>query len=151
MRATATCCPRASPGSSKRFRWVDKFGHEWGAQVNNRTNGTGCPYCASQLVLAGFNDLATNRPDIAAEWHPAKNGDLRPDTIAPQSNRKVWFRCRDGHEWLSTVNNPRPLRRPAFPDLWPSHQRTRLPGRPAPADHRGRQAGCTGLHARLSG
>jgi hypothetical protein len=92
-------------GSSKRFWWIDKFGHEWEAQVNNRTNGTGCPYCASRLVLAGFNDLATNRPDIAAEWHPARNGDLRPDTIAPQSNRKVWFRCRDGHEWLSTVNN----------------------------------------------
>jgi hypothetical protein len=92
-------------GSSKRFWWIDEFGHEWEAQVNNRTNGTGCPYCASQLVLAGFNDLASNRPDIAAEWHPAKNGDLRPDAIALQSNRKVWFRCRDGHDWLSTVNN----------------------------------------------
>ncbi len=92
-------------GSSKRFWWIDEFGHEWEAQVNNRANGTGCPYCASRLVLAGFNDLASNRPDIAAEWHPARNGDLRPDAIAPQSNRKVWFRCHDGHEWLSTVNN----------------------------------------------
>lgn len=41
------------------------------------------PYCASHLVLADFNDLASKRPEVAAEWHPARNGDLRPDAIAP--------------------------------------------------------------------
>lgn len=45
-------------GSSKRCWWIDQFGHEWEAQVSNHANSTGCPYCAHQLVLAGFNDLA---------------------------------------------------------------------------------------------
>jgi len=92
-------------GSSKRYWWVDEYGHEWQSQVNNRANGTGCPYCSNNSVLAGFNDLATIRADIAAEWHPTKNGDLTPSGIASQSGRKVWFRCRDGHEWQSTVGN----------------------------------------------
>jgi hypothetical protein len=52
--------------------------------------------------------------------------------------------------------DPRPVRPPghrhALPDLQPSHQRTHLPRPPPPpGNHRGRQAGRTGMHARLSG
>ena len=94
-----------SPGSSKRFWWVDEHGHQWESQVNNRANGTGCPVCVGQKVLAGFNDLAFRRPDVAADWHPTRNGDLSPQAIAEFSGRKVWFRCAEGHEWQSTVRN----------------------------------------------
>ena len=96
---------QVTAGSSKRYWWVDEYDHEWESQVNNRANGTGCPYCAGQKILAGFNDLASKRPDIAVDWHPARNAPLTPDAIAEQSNRKVWFRCLDGHEWQSTVGN----------------------------------------------
>ena len=41
---------------------------------------------------AGVNDLATKRPDLAAEWHPAKNGDLEPSAILAGSHRKFWWR-----------------------------------------------------------
>jgi hypothetical protein len=84
--------------------WADEFGHEWQSQVNNRANGTGCPYCSNNAVLPGFNDLATKRPEVAAEWHPTKNA-LTPRDVAEKSNRKVWFLCRDGHEWESNINN----------------------------------------------
>jgi len=96
---------QVTPGSSKRYWWEDKYGHEWESQVNNRANGTGCPYCAGQKVLAGFNDLATKRPDIAIEWHPTGNGDLTPNAITAQANRMIWFQCRDGHEWRSKLSN----------------------------------------------
>ncbi len=65
----------------------------------------GCPYCANQKVLADFNDLASKRPDIALEWHPVRNGVLTADAIAVSSRRKVWFQCREGHGWQSTVGN----------------------------------------------
>lgn len=39
------------------------------------------------------------RPDISAEWHPTKNGDLTPETIAYKSNKKVWWLCPKGHEY----------------------------------------------------
>ena len=58
-----------SIGSHKKVIWRCKKGHEWEAAVKSRTiNRTGCPYCSHNKVLAGFNDLATLLPDIAAEW-----------------------------------------------------------------------------------
>ncbi len=47
--------------------------------------------------------LADRFPDIAAQWHPTRNGALTPAQIMPASNTKTWWRCRDGHEWEATV------------------------------------------------
>lgn len=96
---------QVTAGSSKRFWWIDEYGHVWQSQVNNRVNGTGCPFCSNNAVLPGFNDLATKRPAIAAEWHPTKNEGLLPAAVAEKSNLKVWFQCLDGHEWQSKINN----------------------------------------------
>ena len=85
-------------GSEKKAWWrhqvEDGSWHEWQAKVCDRTGArsSGCPYCANRKVLAGFNDLATKRPDLAAEWHPAKNGDLEPSAILAGSHRKFWWR-----------------------------------------------------------
>ena len=58
-----------SVASHKKIIWKCKHGHEWEASVKSRTvNGTGCPYCSHNKVLAGFNDLASQYPDIAAEY-----------------------------------------------------------------------------------
>lgn len=48
------------------------------------------------------SSLASENPDIAAEWHPTDNGDLTPDKIAPHSNKKVWWQCPAGHSYLTT-------------------------------------------------
>lgn len=72
----------------------------------DRTRGTnGCPYCANKKVLAGFNDLATIEPAIAAEWHPALNGALTPQMVTAGSNRKIWWLCREGHVWKTAICN----------------------------------------------
>ena len=56
-------------GSHKKVIWKCEHGHEWTATVKSRTiNKTGCPYCSHNKVLAGFNDLASQFPQIAAEW-----------------------------------------------------------------------------------
>ena len=56
-------------GSHKKVIWKCEHGHEWTATVKSRTiNKTGCPYCSHNKVLAGFNDLASQYPDIAAEY-----------------------------------------------------------------------------------
>jgi len=85
--------------------WRDSFGHEWEAVIASRSAGSGCSVCAGQTVVAGVNDLASRQSAVAATWHPTKNGDVTPSTIAVYSNRKMWFLCDAGHEWLSTVNN----------------------------------------------
>ena len=49
--------------------------------------------------------LAEANPLLAEEWHPTKNGDLTPLTVAAHSNKKVWWLGKCGHEWEATVNN----------------------------------------------
>lgn len=92
-------------GSHERVWWKGKCGHEWQTGVGNRTiRNTGCPYCTTRTVLKGFNDLATLRPDLAAEWSD-RNGDLKPDSVRPGCNKKVWWKCKKGHEWKAVVNS----------------------------------------------
>ena len=93
------------PGSHAKVWWVCRKGHEWQTVIKNRSRGSGCPVCSNKRVLAGVNDLATVRPDLAAEWHPSKNGDLASSDVTHSSMRKVWWQCHLGHEWQATVNN----------------------------------------------
>ena len=78
-----------SVASHKKIIWKCKHGHEWEASVKSRTvNGTGCPYCSHNKVLAGFNDLASQYPDIAAEWSD-RNLPLLPTMVTAFANSKV--------------------------------------------------------------
>ena len=81
------------PKSNKKYAWIDKYGHTWSASPSCRVCGTGCPYCSGNEVLEGFNDLATTHPDIAAQWHPTKNGTLLPTQVSKGYKYKVWFLC----------------------------------------------------------
>ena len=52
-------------------------------------------------------------PEIAAEWHPQKNGNLTPADVSRGSKRKVWWQCsRDPtHVWQTTIHHRVILRR----------------------------------------
>lgn len=93
-----------SVASHKKIIWKCKHGHEWEASVKSRTvNGTGCPYCSHNKVLAGFNDLASQYPDIAAEWSD-RNLPLLPTMVTAFANSKAWWKCRYGHSWSMKIN-----------------------------------------------
>ena len=89
--------------STRKVWWICKNGHEWEATIDSRNRGNGCPYCSNKRILAGFNDLDTTNPKLAKEWHPTKNGDLKPSMICEGSNKKVWWQCEKGHEWEAVV------------------------------------------------
>lgn len=91
------------PSTAQKVWWLCSRGHEWLAAPNDRTNGNGCPYCANQIVIPGENDLKTKEPTIAAEWHPTKNGTLEPCMFLCGSGKKVWWKCKEGHEWQATI------------------------------------------------
>ncbi|TWU44739.1 hypothetical protein Poly51_57880 [Rubripirellula tenax] len=79
--------------------------HEWQSQVRARVyEGHGCPYCSGRRVIAE-DSIEMLYPDVASEFHPDKNGDLKPTELAPQSNKKVWWQCSvdSHHEWQATV------------------------------------------------
>lgn len=91
------------PGSHRKVWWICGRGHEWQAQIKSRVNGCGCPVCAGRRIQPDGNDLATRFPNLAAQWHPTLNGDLRPDQVTPGTRRKVWWICQNGHEWQAAV------------------------------------------------
>lgn len=91
-------------GSHKKVIWKGKCGHEWVATVKSRAiSGTGCPYCSHNKILVGFNDLASQRPQIASEWSE-RNYPLKPNMVTVFANRKVWWKCSKGHEWNTLIS-----------------------------------------------
>ena len=60
-------------GSHTPVWWRCENGHEWEAVVYTRTHGSGCPFCAGKKAQAGFNDLATQYPELARQWDYTKN------------------------------------------------------------------------------
>ncbi len=106
-----------SKSSRHTVWWLGKCGHEWQAPVGQRTRpehmtksgrllkGSGCPYCGGKKVLEGYNDLLSNFPEIALDWHPSKNGNLNPQAVSCKSSMKVWWLGKCGHEWQDTINH----------------------------------------------
>ena len=90
-------------GTRRKVWWVCEKGHAWQAAVSFRADGVGCPVCAGRKVVPGENDLASHFPDLAAQWHPDRNGGLTPAGVMPYSGRKVWWRCPLGHAYLAAV------------------------------------------------
>ena len=93
-------------GTHKKVWWICEKGHVWQASVFSRvSSGAGCPVCAGKRVVPGENDLASAAPAIAAQWHPDKNGPLRPEQASLNSNRKVWWRCPLGHTYQAMISS----------------------------------------------
>ena len=90
-------------GSNTKYWWKCKKGHEWQTSPNNRLTGHGCPVCANQMVLEGYNDLETTHPELAKEWNYEKNYPLTPKNVIAGSTKKVWWKCKKGHEWQATI------------------------------------------------
>jgi hypothetical protein len=93
---------QVTPGSEKIVWWKCGEGHYWKASICNRNAGSGCPYCTGRLVLAGFNDLQTLKPELAGQWDTKKNT-LSPTQVTVMSNRVVWWICKEGHSWKAEV------------------------------------------------
>ena len=92
-------------GSAKKVWWKCNKGHEWSATVQHRSKGKGCPVCAGKKVLKGYNDLESINPDLAKEWNYERNGNLLPSQVTSKSNKKVWWKCKEGHEWQALINS----------------------------------------------
>ena len=83
--------------SNRKAWWKCSQGHSYESTTARKTEGQGCPYCSNHKVLKGYNDLATTHPDLAKEWHPTKNGSLKPTDIVAGSGEAIWWKCPKGH------------------------------------------------------
>jgi hypothetical protein len=93
-------------GSGIKVWWkcTEADDHEWQAVIADRKN-KGCSCCRG-LTVVNSNCLSTTHPEIAKQWHPTKNGELKPEQFTAGSNKKVWWKCSiHAHEWLAMIND----------------------------------------------
>ncbi|RYG72970.1 DUF559 domain-containing protein [Lentibacillus lipolyticus] len=89
--------------SNKEYWWLCPGCHSsYDNALNERMAGENCPYCAGKRVNH-TNSLRAKFPEVAKEWHPTGNGDLTPDDVTYGYSKKVWWKCKRGHEWESPV------------------------------------------------
>ena len=91
-------------GSTNQVWWKCKKGHSWKASMNNRSKGSGCPYCSGRRPIIGENDLLTTNPEISNEWDNEKNT-ISPYDLKSGSRKKVWWKCEKGHSYQCEVYN----------------------------------------------
>ena len=97
-------------GSNKNVWWLCVKGHSWQAPIwrraghNNRVPNN-CPFCTNKKLLVGFNDLASQRPDLAEELNSEKN-DVHASEVLAGSGKKLWWKCSVCNaSWQATVSN----------------------------------------------
>ena len=97
---------QVTKNSRKRVWWRCKSNneHEWQATVDNRSRGTNCPYCAGSYATPSYN-LKVVASDLCREWHPSKNLPSVPENYLPNSNKIVWWLCKQNpqHEWQDMI------------------------------------------------
>ncbi len=88
-------------GSHKKVWWKCENGHEWIAEIRQRSNGSGCPQCRSEKI----KKFGKERPDLLKEWDYEKNEKIDPYKVAYGSHKKVWWKCKKGHSWQASINH----------------------------------------------
>ncbi len=93
-------------GSKRKIWWICSKEHEYEQSLDKRTQrGFSCPYCSGHKAWKGFNDFETVYPNIAKEWHPTKNGFLKPSDVTSGSGKIVWWKCPIGHEYQASIHD----------------------------------------------
>lgn len=76
--------------------------HIWRVRILTRcVQKRNCPYCYGtnlRVPVPYERSLACVDPKLAKEWHPTKNGDLKPKDVLHYSDREVFWQC---------LNNPK--------------------------------------------
>ena len=98
---------QVAASSGRKVWWLDeRTGRVWQSSPRGRT-------AKARAKAPGFTqgavNLADGFPEIAAEWHPSKNGALTPHGVAARSGKLVWWQreCLPGepvHEWQARVS-----------------------------------------------
>ena len=102
-----------SCGSGKKVWWICNKAecgciHEYEQSVNHKTSrNSGCPYCTNQK-MDYHKSLEYLFPELAKEWHPTKNCNLKPCDVSCGSEKKIWWICNKAecgciHEYEQSI------------------------------------------------
>src|SRR5262249_31015617 len=67
---------------------------------------SGCPHCRGAKTAKTKPRLAEIQLEISSQWHPTRNGSLRPQDVAWDSRKLVWWQADCcGHEWQEPIRD----------------------------------------------
>ncbi len=92
-------------GSHKKVSWkCSKCNYEWPARIFDRSNGKGCPACASNSkIVTDRNRFSTLQPVVVKEWDDAT---ISPYKVTVYSNKTVWWKCsKCNYRWPASIKN----------------------------------------------
>ena len=93
-------------GSNKNVWWKCSENHSFSMNPKTRTRKgmeQNCPYCSNRRI-DNSNSLISLKPEWVSDWNHKKNKDISPDSIGINSNKKIWWKCSEGHEWYVSPN-----------------------------------------------
>lgn len=89
-------------GSNHKAWWSCPKGpdHQWKAQIYTRASrNSGCPFCSLKFTSI-TNVITTAAPHLVREWHPTRNGKVKPNNERIHSTTKRWWLCsKCSNEW----------------------------------------------------
>ena len=96
-------------GSGEVVTWrCHVCGYRWETAICNRTRKykNGCPFCSGKVILRGFNDLPTARPELMLDWDYENNKGIDPTTIGVGCHDSVSWVCHKcTYRWDAQVYN----------------------------------------------
>ena len=51
------------------------------------------------------NSISVANQLFLKQWHPTKNGELKPDDVTCCSHKIIWWQCENKHEWATSPHN----------------------------------------------
>ena len=85
--------PYDDPVTGKHYDFV------WSDTVTERVVDARCPYLTGKAVWPGYNDIQTKDAELASQWHPTLNGEMKASEISVSSDMSVW--------WLYPYDDPK--------------------------------------------
>ena len=90
------------------FEWVINELYKIINGIANRNNIPMIDLKADELAIRAYfmnslkeNSVASVFPELIEEWDVEKNGGITPDAFSARNNKKVWWKCKNGHSWRS--------------------------------------------------
>lgn len=91
---------------NRKSHWKCVKNHKWIASAFDMTqrNWGGCPICNNRSFVNGQRNFSISYPDLMVDWDFTKNKDINPTLTNPHSGKKVWWKCKNGHNWEASIN-----------------------------------------------
>ena len=82
------------------YAWTCSHQHTFTRLLKTMIKDQSCKVCDVTISALGFKF-----PDLLQEWNYEKNREIDPLTLHAGTNTKVWWKCKEGHEWITGVVN----------------------------------------------